>query len=216
MLKAQHHWLIQAFFGWYFRFTFRRQFAGFVGELPACPDGKAVCWLSNHSSWWDGVWPLMLNTQQGKRSFYVLMLEKELLKRKFLQGLGAFSIAPGQRSVVESGQYLANLLHSPQNVVLLYPQGQLESMHEHQIRFAPGMLRYACQQNDQINWLFSVFFVDFGANPKASVYHYHQLYTFDIRPSAEEINRLYQLFFDEQKQKHVRMMHMQHNQKMVG
>lgn len=210
MLTARHQWFIQAFFGWYFRFTFRRQFAGFIGELPDCPPNKAVCWLSNHSNWWDGVWPLLLNGQVWKRRFYVLMLQKELEKRQFLRGLGAFSIAPGQRSMVESGKYLASLLHSPQNVVLLYPQGQLESMHEHQIRFAPGMLRYACQQNEQINWLFSAFFLDYGAQPKAAVYHYHQLLSFEVRPSAEEINRLYQEFYTEQRLLHVKMMHMQH------
>ncbi len=212
MLKAQHHWFIQLFFGWYFRFTFRRQFAAFVGEMPVLSKDKAVCWLSNHTSWWDGIWPLLLNAKYVKRPFYVLMLEKELQKRQYLRGLGAFSIAPGSRSVVESGQYLVDLLYSPQNIVLLYPQGQLESMHEHQIRFAPGMLRYACQQNDAIYWLFSAFFLDFGANSKATVYHYHQVMTFEIRPSAEEISRLYQLFYDEQRQKQIRMVHMQHKQ----
>jgi hypothetical protein len=212
MLQARHHWFIQAFFGWYFRFTFRRQFTAFVGEMPICPSNKAVCWLSNHSSWWDGVWPLLLNAQHEKRKFYVLMLEKELRKRQFLRALGAFSIAPGQRSVVESGQYLANLLHNQQNIVLLYPQGQIESMHERQIRFAPGMLRYACQVNSEINWLFSAFFVDYGAFSKPTVYHYHKLVSFDVRPSAEEINFLYQEFYEQQRQQQVKMMHKQHIQ----
>jgi len=213
MLTAKHDRLGQLFFGWYFRRLFKKQFAGFVGTLPALPNGKAVCWLSNHSSWWDGVWPLLLNAKYSKRDFYVLMLEKELSKRQFLRGLGAFSIAPGQRSMVESGQYLVKLLHSQQNIVLLYPQGQLESLYEHQIRFAPGMLRYACQQNEQITWLFSAFFVDYGSNSQPYVYHYHQLYDFHVRPSVEEINILYQQFFTENKHAHINMMHMQHNQK---
>lgn len=215
MLTAKHHRLGQLFFNWYFRRLFKKQFTEFIGSLPVLPADKAVCWLSNHSSWWDGVWPLLLNAQYLQRSFYVLMLEKELLKRQFLRSLGAFSIAPGQRSMVESGQYLAKLLHNQQNIVLLYPQGQLESMHEHQIRFEPGMLRYACQQNSQVNWLFSVFFVDYGANAKPTVYHYHQLQSFEVRPSADEINSLYQQFYTDRKLAQIEMMHMQHNSRAI-
>ncbi len=210
MLKAQHSRLAQRFFGWYFRMIFNRHFAGFIGELPSSQVDRAVCWISNHSSWWDGVWPLMLNAKHEKRPFYVMMLEKELIKRRFLRGLGAFSIAPGQRTMVESGQYLANLLQVPQNLVLIYPQGQLESMLETHIQFAAGVLRYACNTNEQVQWLFSAFFVDYGSNMKPNVYHYHHLHQFENRPTPGQINTIYQEFYDAQKLLHINMMHMQH------
>ncbi len=213
MITARHQHLQQLFFRWYFRRLFKRQFSHFEGVLAETDPQKSVCWISNHSSWWDGVWPLLLNEKHEKRPFYVLMLEKELKKRPFLRALGSFSIAPGERSMAETGQYLASLLRQPENLVLLYPQGQLESMAETDIRFAPGMLRYACRENEHIQWLMSAFLVDYGASPKPTVFHYHQLKCYAGEVDAAVIERDYQHFYNSARQNHIIMLHMQHNTK---
>lgn len=195
MIRARHHWLYQLFFDRYFRWIFNRQFRAFEGELLPPPSDGAVCWLSNHTSWWDGVWPLLLHTRI-QRKFYVLMLENQLKTRLFLSRLGAFSIQPGSRTMVDTGTYMRNVLQDARNCVLIYPQGQIESAGKHHIHFQPGILRYALQSGEDVQWLFSAFFTEYGDQPKPTVYHYHHWHNFNPQTSATELERAYQLFYD--------------------
>lgn len=198
MLKANHQSFLKWFFGLYFKWLFRQQFKGFVGTFPVLNKDKSLCWLSNHSSWWDGVWPLMLHSQHSDKRFFVMMLENELKKRKFLSALGAFSIAPGHREMVITANYLENLLDTANNSVLIYPQGQIVSAQEQHMVFQKGMLRAACRKNAQLEWLFSAFWVEYENHPKPLVYHYHLLKTYTDTPDATQIEYDYQTFYQQQ------------------
>lgn len=206
MLKAKHQPFLQWFFGVYFKWLFRQQFRAFIGTFPLLNKEKSLCWLSNHSSWWDGVWPLMLHSQHSKRRFFVLMLDQELKKRKFLRALGAFSIAPGQREMVLTANYIESLLENPDNSVLLYPQGQIVSAQEQQIVFQQGMLRAACRKNERLEWLFSAFWVEYENQPKAAVYHYHLLKSYQETPQPEQLERDYQAFYKQQLLEHTTLV----------
>jgi len=60
-------------------------------------------------------------------------------KNKWLQYTGSFSVDPGKRSIQESFDYAAEILSEPGNLLLFYPQGQLESMQIRHIKFDEGL-----------------------------------------------------------------------------
>lgn len=60
-------------------------------------------------------------------------------QHKWLQYLGCFSIDPGKISALESMQYAARVLDTPGNILLLFPQGKLESSHIRNIELEKGI-----------------------------------------------------------------------------
>ena len=60
-------------------------------------------------------------------------------KHKWLKYLGAFSIVPGSPSMEESLDYAAEILSKPGNLLVYYPQGNLESAHVRYIEFKDGL-----------------------------------------------------------------------------
>jgi len=75
-------------------------------------------------------------------------------KHKWLQNLGCFSIEPGKISALESMQYAIQVLNTPGNILLIFPQGKLESSHIRNIEMEKGLayLMKKTQSPYQIIW----------------------------------------------------------------
>ena len=69
------------------------------------------------------------------------MLEEQLKKNWFFQYTGGYSIKKSTRSVVESLNYTAELLENNKNLVLMFPQGKIQSMHRSEFVFEKGIER---------------------------------------------------------------------------
>ncbi len=67
------------------------------------------------------------------------MLEEQLRKHMYLNKAGGFSVRKGSRSIVESLGYTAELLNDKNNLVLMFPQGRIESMHKQDFVFEKGI-----------------------------------------------------------------------------
>jgi 1-acyl-sn-glycerol-3-phosphate acyltransferase len=100
--------------------------------------------MCNHFSFLDGVLAYYLCTHffWGKdkmKYLHIMSLKQQLIKNKWLRYFGSFSIQPGKRSITQSFEHAAHLLSKPGNLLLFYPQGNLESMHVRKIEFQQGL-----------------------------------------------------------------------------
>jgi hypothetical protein len=111
MLKASHHCLIYPFFSPIYAFVDETEFSFgkhysdkffFVGNLP-------LLMIANHISWWDGFWAMYLNLKVFHKKFYFMMLEDQLLKFRFFQWTGGFSIKKKSREMIESLTYASKI-----------------------------------------------------------------------------------------------------------
>lgn len=107
------------------------------------PDHSYIL-MCNHFSFTDGFYAFHIcrNAIWGERKMkrmYIMSLKKQMLKKKYLQHVGSFSIDPGKKSIRESFAYAADVLSEPGNLLLYYPQGNLESNHITHIHFEDGL-----------------------------------------------------------------------------
>jgi len=117
-------------------------------------------------SWWDGIWALYLNQQRFKRKYHFMMLEDQLRKNWFFQFTGGFSISKRSRSIVESLNYTSELLQNKENLVLMFPQGKIQSMHQHKFIFEKGVQKVIEKTHNNIQVFFLVNMIDYFSEAK--------------------------------------------------
>lgn len=139
MLKARHHVFIYPFFMRYAVFITKRYFqkVNILGNIE--DKGLPLLVIANHMSWWDGFWIAYLNETRFRRKFHFMMLEEQLRKYWFFNYAGGFSVRKGSRTIVETLHYTSELLKNSGNMVLIFPQGEIQSMHNHHFVFEKGI-----------------------------------------------------------------------------
>ena len=140
IIKAKHHFVIHPIFKLFSRVMINSHFSQIkvIGNVDvSCK--RSILLLSNHSSWWDGFWQLYLNMKIFKKKFHFMMLEEQLSKHWYFNYTGGFSVKKWTRSIVETVQYSATLLSQPDNLVLMFPQGEVKSIHNHFFAFEKGV-----------------------------------------------------------------------------
>ncbi len=178
-------------------FSMRRSFHDIVVEGNESPPNSSILLLGNHISWWDGFFALYLNEQHFHKQYYVMMLERELEKHRFMRQGGAFSIRPGSRSVVQSLSYTRNLLENPQNLVTIFPQGKIHSQYEREIHFQPGIGRMLDRMESNIQIIFYSAHLDYGAFSKPTL-HFRLKYYSPQKGSYEgQLEEAYRVHFQD-------------------
>jgi 1-acyl-sn-glycerol-3-phosphate acyltransferase len=138
--------------------------------------GHSYILMCNHFSFADGFYAFFLankllwakNKMQG---FYAMSLKKQMQKNKWLQYTGSFSVDPGKYSVQESLVYAAEVLSTPGNLLLFFPQAKLESHHITHIHFEEGLkeivplIKGPCQ----LIWCSTI--IEFFESTKPSIYY---------------------------------------------
>jgi len=142
MIKARHTWWGKQLFDTMIPFLITRHFQEFRVEqsVQASPD-RPLLILANHFSWWDGFTHYYLNQHWLGKRFDVMMLEEELAKRPFFRNAGAFSVNHGKRTVIDTLQYSAQLLQQPENLVLIFPRGRIQSLYDRHFPVEKGVLK---------------------------------------------------------------------------
>jgi 1-acyl-sn-glycerol-3-phosphate acyltransferase len=194
ILKAKHHYFIYNFFQLYGIYLIKKKFhsVNFNGKIR--DEKLPVIVLSNHISWWDGFWIMYFNRKILKRKFYFMMLEDQLRKHWYFNYCGGFSVNKNSKSLIESLKYCIDLLEHTDNMVLLFPQGEIKSMHMQNIEFQKGIeyILHNCSNNIQI--LFIANIIDYFSNPKPTLNIYFEEYTekaFEIKNLEEAYNKFY-------------------------
>lgn len=134
------------------------------GELP----NGSILLLQNHFSWWDGYFAWLISKKLGK-TFHVMMLKEQIEERPFLKKVGAFPVSPGKRSILESFNYAASLLKNRDNLVTIFPEGEIKSIYGREIKFKPGISLLTSKKDSQFHVLFSFVFIDYFSSPRPKV-----------------------------------------------
>jgi len=156
---------------WYIHHIIQKDFEKIVFEPCPLSFDKSVLLLGNHFSWWDGFFPFYLNNLHFKKKFYILMLEDKLREFPMFRYVGAYSIQPGTRSAIESLRYTAELLKNPQNIVVFFPQGRIQSLYQENPTFEKGIskiLDNITPQETQV--VLGGYFPDYLANRRPTLF----------------------------------------------
>ncbi|MBZ4676973.1 MAG: hypothetical protein JG782_1593 [Anaerophaga sp.] len=181
MIKANHH----PFFVWFFRLytniMIRIHFRKVYVEGDTEKTTNPLLVVSNHFSWWDGFFIFWLNNKFWKKIFYVMMLEEQLAIRKFLSRTGAFSIKRGQTSDRHSLRYATEILQNNENLLLMYPQGEIRSQLEYPVHFKNGAEFLIKSSQPEVKMV--VVLTDYFSFRKPSLFFYIK----NVDPQNEEI-----------------------------
>jgi 1-acyl-sn-glycerol-3-phosphate acyltransferase len=139
-LKPFFFWWGGVFISWILKRRFNKII---INDIKIKP-GHSYLLMCNHFSFLDGFLAYYLCNKliwgdDKMKRLYIMSLKKQMLKNKWLQYIGSFSIDPGKRSIKESFDYAAEVLSQPGNLLLFYPQGNLESQHITHIHFEAGL-----------------------------------------------------------------------------
>ena len=190
MIKATHHIILYPFFKLYTRWQLLRNFKVVrIGNSDSYD--SSVLLISNHISWWDGFWAADFNMEVTRKRFFFMMEEKQLLEHKFFSRIGGFSIKKRDRDAIESLEYTAQLLSNKNNLVLIFPQGKIESIYNQDIEFESGVDRIIKSCNEDTKVVFLVNLVDYHSNKKATLYQYYSTFNKD-----KELYHSYNEFFN--------------------
>jgi len=172
------------FHEWFFRvytdLRIRRNFSEVIvhGDVPE--SGKPLLVVSNHFSWWDGFFILWLNNRYFHRRFYVMMLEEQLRKNMILNKAGAFSVSRKTRGIIESLEYSRNVLadrgNKPLPLLLMFPQGEIRSMHIPSLKFEKGIEKITRGIEGDIDLLMTAVLVDYFSRQKPELHYHCEMY----------------------------------------
>jgi 1-acyl-sn-glycerol-3-phosphate acyltransferase len=206
ILKAKHHFIIYPFFKWYAGFIIKRHYGTvkIIGDLKE--KNQPILLISNHTSWWDGFWAMYINLNVLHRKYHFMMLEEQLHKYWFFNYTGGFSVNKKSKSIIETLNYTSELLTDSKNMVLIFPQGEIQSLHNQNIQFEKGLEWILKNKENTVQIVFLVNLIDYFSNRKPGIYFHIQEYTddgFDLK----SIHESYNLFYAEsvEKQKNFKM-----------
>ncbi|PWN07243.1 lysophospholipid acyltransferase family protein [Rhodohalobacter mucosus] len=119
-------WFI-ALFDFYVRNLFHRRFKNILIDQEYQPSsGSRTIYFLNHTSWWDGLIPLLLNQKLFKQKARAMMEDKQMLEHRFFRKIGAFSVnLDHPRSAVKSLRYASRSMERPNSSLYIYPEGKI-------------------------------------------------------------------------------------------
>jgi 1-acyl-sn-glycerol-3-phosphate acyltransferase len=184
MIREEHSKAWTRFLDYYSRWLMKRHFR----SIRYCGDvkdrGKPVLIISNHFSWYDGFIQYHLNKRFLGKRFHVMMLEEQLRNYPFLQKVGAFSVQKKSRDIIKSLNHAVEILQNPHNMLLLFPQGEIQTLYTHNFKFEKG-LDFILKKVGDVQIIFNINLVDYFSHKKPELSVYFQeysesaLYTFD-------------------------------------
>ena len=135
--------------------------------------------LCNHLSFWDGFWAAYLsykaiNKKAPTRAFFAMIVKKQLKKNLWMRYFGCFSIAPFSNTAFESIDYASEILNTPGNILLVYPQGNLESNYVRHIELKDGIKSILTKTKGKCQIIWSSNLIEYFESLKPSVY-FHML-----------------------------------------
>ena len=124
------------------------------------------------------------------------MLEDQLRKYWFFNHTGGFSVNKKSMSIRDTIQYTRELLSDNKNMVLMFPQGEIQSMHRQNFVFEKGIERILLDLDNPVEIVFLATLVDYFSDPKPGIHMYLTNYN---RPESDSksLQHRYNEFFQE-------------------
>ena len=131
--------------------------------------------MCNHFGFLDGFFALYicfkyLDKRTVLKQWNTMSVKKQMEKNPWLKYTGSFSVEPGTRSVSESLDYAAHLLNTPGNVLLYFPQGNLESALVRHIEFKDGIYEIIKRVKGDCQLIWSTNLLEYFESTKPSTY----------------------------------------------
>ncbi|MCD7973351.1 MAG: lysophospholipid acyltransferase family protein [Candidatus Azobacteroides sp.] len=196
MIEAQHTWFGKMICNFYSGYKLERNFKNIFFSADSPDKGLPVLLIANHFSWWDSFIPYRLNRTVFQRKFHAMMLEEQLEKNRFLSGGGAFSVKKNSREIVKSLDYCLHLLKDRNNLVLLFPQGKIESLYTADFRFQKGIIYLLRHVKNDIHLFFNINMIEYMSERKPSLHIYFKEYQPFYPCNIQEIEQAYNEYFD--------------------
>ena len=194
--RTKHNFFIYNFFKLYAIWKIKRNFQDVFINGEFADRTLPVLLISNHISWWDGFWAEYLNLKKIHRKFFFMMLEEQLMKNKFLNSTGGFSIKKKSRNIIETLDYAAGLLEDNKNLVLIFPQGEIQSLYNNVIRFDKGLEYILKKISSEVHIIFMVSLIDYFSNQKPGLYMYFKEFH-DGNLTIYNIEKEYGIFYSQ-------------------
>ncbi len=191
MIRAEHKKWAKLIFEPYVDNLLHKNFNNFyvTGDLPDLNKYSGLIITPNHFSWWDGFITYFLIKKLSHKNIFTMMLEDQLNKYWFFKKVGAYSINPlNPVSMVRTLEYTLNVLNNGENIVVLYPQGEIQSLVSDDIKIKPG-LKILCGKKGVKNILPLAIKIEYGNNKKPDI-----AASFGRIFSAVEMNANYDAF----------------------
>jgi 1-acyl-sn-glycerol-3-phosphate acyltransferase len=171
MIPARRKKMLANLFARYMLYRMGKTFTRLQVVRPFKPKpGHSILLLCNHFGWWDGLWANYLAYKHLHRHSYIMMQEDHLLARMWLSHCGAFSINRSSREMIRSLQYAADLLKDPENLVIVFPQGELISNHTTEIKVEKGIERLIKNIKGPCHIVYNAVLVEYFESLKPSAY----------------------------------------------
>lgn len=193
ILKAKHHFFFYPIMAAFVRIKLHKTFHTIQIKGDINDSGFPILMICNHISWWDGIWAFNVNRKLYNRKFHFMMKEEQLKNNWFLSQAGGYSISSGSKSITESLAYTVELLADSNNMVLLFPQGEIYSMHNHEIDFRKGIEYILSKVKNKIQICFLANVVDFHSHVKPTVYSY--IYDYHGSKTLSVLETSYNIFY---------------------
>lgn len=128
-------------FDLYTRWLFRRRFENVWVEQGYKPDSESkTIYYLNHTSWWDGLIPLLLNRKLFRQNARAMMEDKQMEKYGLFKRIGAFSVnLENPRSAVRSLRYAVESMKRPNSSLFIYPEGEIVPFSTDKPNFKNGL-----------------------------------------------------------------------------
>lgn len=168
MIKANKKKWAEILFDNYLNKLLKKYFDNFImiGNSPSINENKSLMILPNHFSWWDGFFIYKVTKKITSKKFHIMMLEDQLKRYWFFNKLGAYSINQNNpKSVLKSLNYSIELLNDNSNLIVIYPQGEIQPQEEKQIKFNKGV-NYICEKSNIDFQILPIGFRIFYSNKK--------------------------------------------------
>jgi len=196
MIKANHTFWGEMFFKYYSKFKLENHFntIRFLGDIEDL--NQPILIISNHFSWWDGFIQLQLNNKFLKRKFHVMMLEEQLNKFMILNKGGAFSVQKNSRDIINSLNYSVEVLSDKNNLLLMFPQGEIQSLYTDNYVFGNGLSYLLKNKKTAIQLIFNINLVDYFSESKPTLSIYFKKFEFRTDTDLSEIEVEFNAFAD--------------------
>lgn len=172
MVRNKDNWLKFNFFSGYISRRVNKHFHQIDYNSIEIDPEKSVLLIANHYSWWDGFLLFHLNKLLFKKKFHIMILEETILKHGFLKYVGCFSVSKGSKSIIETLKYAGNLLNDPQNLLVIFPQGNLTSNFTNVVNFEKGLGKITQMSNQNFQYVFAASFMEHFSEPKPTAFIY--------------------------------------------
>ena len=161
-----------SFIGWGFKRRFNKII---INSNIVIKPNSSYLLLCNHFSFWDGFFAIylsfkLIDKQQPLKGLYTMSVKKQMEKKPWLKYFGSFSVAPGTRSIDESLDYAASILNEPGNILVYYPQGNLESIHIRHILFKDGVYEIVTRTQGDCQLIWTSNLIEYFESLKPSLY----------------------------------------------